>query len=130
MKKNILIIALGLITVLQSCKKDIIEPERNQQLQLRFKNNSDEKIKQFSFNGQYIGNIGSQKTTRYYSIDPILINEYNMPVVEAKAKLSSYNTDYYSYGSENTTLLSHGKHTINLEVYMFCGVGLGLYLVD
>jgi len=132
MKKNILLLALSLLAVLtvQSCKKEIIEPERDQKLQLRFKNSSEERVKYFSFNGQYIGNIGPGKTTRYYSVDPFFMNDSNMPIVEAKARMDRYNVDYYSYGSEHTTYLSHGKHTMNVEEYMFCGVGLGLFLEE
>jgi hypothetical protein len=125
-------IAVLLLLSFQSCTKCIIEPEPNREndLQIRFTNQSEDKIKEFSFAGQLIGNLSAGKTTRYYSFNSIAINAHKEPITESNAEYNGYNIASYLYDTDENTFLTNGKHTINVDVYQYCGVGLGVYLAD
>ena len=97
-------------------------------MQIRFTNISEDKIKQFSFDGQLIGNLSAGKTTRYYSFNSIALNAHKEAVTEAKAEYNGYNIASYLYDADENTILTNGKHTMNVDVYVYCGVGLGVYL--
>ena len=79
-------IAILLLLSFQSCTKCIIEPEPNREneLQIRFTNISEDKIKQFSFDGQLIGNLSAGKTTRYYSFNSIALNAIKRLLLKQK----------------------------------------------
>ena len=132
MKKKITVLVLAFITILtvQSCKKVCIEPVRENDLQIRFTNVSAEKVKHFKFDGMWIGNIGVGETTPYYTFHTLAINQYEAPIVDAIAKLNGNTVDMNGYATDDDSILTHGKHTINVELYSFCGFGLGLQLVD
>lgn len=134
MKHRILILALTLVTIftVQSCKKVCEEPEPNREndLQIRFSNIGQDKVKHFNFNGIQIGNLSVGETTRYYSFDPITVSAYNSPLVDAHARNDGHQIEYFSYSSDDNTVLTQGKHTMNVQLYMFCGIGLGLTLAE
>ncbi|MEO9534147.1 MAG: hypothetical protein ABJG68_04050 [Crocinitomicaceae bacterium] len=128
--KKIFLLALitGAVATLNSCKKDEIRPTNK--LEVRFTNNSDEKIKDFKFQGISIGNIAKNSTTKYYKCDPItMLDGYIYEVASVKSEYGTVESWLLTPGIEHETL-NTGKHTIELSVYYGCGIGFGMNLKE
>lgn len=126
MKNKIIIIGISLITLV-SCNKEEVRPER-QDLQIRFENIGDSKIKNFKFEGKRIGNIQRNSVTRYYSFDQI---QHYDNYIQAEASVNSdYGTveHWNNNATEGLKTISSGKHTIQLSLMYGCGVGFMLQL--
>ena len=102
MKNTILVLTLGLLGLftIQSCNKENIEPERKKDLQIRFTNIGEDKVKQLIFDGKLIGNLSAGETTRYYSFSSITINKYNSPVVDAKVRDNNHILEHSGYETD------------------------------
>ena len=121
------------ITTMQSCSKRQIVPKNTRnKVHLRFKNTGESKIEKLVFNGQKIGNIKAGSTTKYFVFNKLELGEHNQIITEVSTYVSEYdytaehNTTYMDVISTKTTSI----YTINIDVYMSCGVGFHMMLAE
>ena len=129
---KVITVCIGL-TIFQSWKKCYPQPEPNREkVQIRFKNIGESKIKKFIFNGHKIGNIRSRQTSPYFIFDKLELGIDNQVITTATTYIpeykytAEYNTTYEQVIDTRTS----NKFTINVNVYMSCGVGFDLTLAE
>ena len=133
MKKSIIVIGcvLTLFVLLSAFTSDGNNKcKRKKYVEVNFINTSYDTISDFIFQNKKIGELGIGETSKYYRFDNLIVDKQNRIQHSAEAFYTYGIVDYYPYANGSTRTITEGKLTVDVNLFLSCGIGFNMTLKE
>jgi hypothetical protein len=99
-------------------------------LQINFTNVSKDTISEFTFEKHKIGKLLPGETSKYYKVDSVQVTEYERLICKSEAFYMFGLIEYYQYDDSKSRTIKDGKITVDVNMFMSCGIGFDMILKE